>query len=220
MFRAMLRAQWIWSRAMMLAFFAAGFALPVVSVPMAQRGVLGVLPASGLVQVGQIVGLLVAITVCVASVALVLQNWSADERGRHIYALSLPIERRRYLAYRLGGGFLLLAAIALVIWLGGMAASWLLELPDSLRAYPASLALRALMAAWLVHALAFLVRFGFGLRANRVLAGGVIVVAVILILPVESFPGRLQWISLGARALVQPGGPLGILVSQWSFIDV
>lgn len=220
MFHAMLRAQWIWSRAMMLAFLAAGFSLPVVSVPMAQRGALGLLPASGLVEVGQVVGLLVAITVCIASVALVLQNWSADERGRHIYALSLPIERRLYLTYRLGGGFLLLALVALAVWLGGLVASWLLELPESLRAYPASLALRALMTAWLVHALAFLVRFGFGIRVHRAIAAAIVLVVVILLLPVDSFSGRLQWIWVGVRAFVQPHGPLGIIVSQWSFIDV
>lgn len=220
MFHAMLRAQWIWSRALMLAFLAAGFALPVVSVPLTQRGAFGLISASSFVGVGESVGLLVAITVCVASIALVLQDWSADERGHHIYTLSLPIERRRYLAYRLGGGFLLLALLALAVWVGGLAASWLLELPESLRTYPASLALRALMSAWLVHALAFLVRFGFGFRAQRALAAGILVVVVLLLLPVESLPGLLQWISLGARALVQPHGPLGILVSQWSFIDV
>ena len=36
MFRAMLRAQWIWSRAIMWFFLAAAFSLPVLTVPSAK----------------------------------------------------------------------------------------------------------------------------------------------------------------------------------------
>ncbi|MBK6455338.1 MAG: hypothetical protein IPF87_04570 [Gemmatimonadetes bacterium] len=220
MFVAMLRAQWIWTRAIMLFFLAAGFALPVLSVPMSARFGIGWISANGYVEVGGMIGLLVAITVCLAAVALVVQNWSVDDRGRHVYALSLPIARRRYLLYRLGAGFLLLGMLAVAIWLGGAAASGLLELPESLHAYPASLALRALMAAWLVHALAFLVRFGAGQRARGVVFGALILLFLFVLLPAETLPAPLTWLSLASRALVLPGGPFGILVSPWSFIDV
>ena len=220
MFRAMLRAQWIWSRSIMWFFLAAGFSLPVLTVPMTMRGTGAGSYNAGFVQAGEFIGLLVALTVSLAAVALALQNWSSDERGRHIYALSLPIERHRFLLYRLSGSFVHLGLVALAIWLGGLVATALLELPESLRAYPTSLAVRALLAAWLVHALSCTYFLATGARARLVSFLGVVTVAVLLILPIGTFPARADLLLTGARALVSPHGPLGILVSRWSFIDV
>lgn len=220
MFRAMLRAQWIWSRAIMWFFLAAAFSLPVLTVPMTSRGIATVFSPAGFVQAGEMIGILVAITASLAAIALTLQNWSADERGRHIYALSLPIDRRRFLAYRLGGSFILLGGVALAVWLGALIAAALLDLPEALRAYPTSLAARALLAAWLVHALTFSYRFAAGPRARAITFGVLVSLAILLILPVGTLPGRLQLLGDGARLLVAPHGPLGILVSRWSFIDV
>ncbi|MCC6929739.1 MAG: hypothetical protein IT359_12180 [Gemmatimonadaceae bacterium] len=220
MFRAMLRAQWIWSRSIMWFFLAAAFSLPLLLVPMTTVGYVEGAGAASFVQGGETLGMLVAITVALAAIALTLQGWSADDRGRHVYALSLPVERHHYLAYRLGGGFLMLGAIAGAVWIGALLSASLLDLPESLSAYPTALASRALLAAWLVHTVSFLFRFGVGPRARAATFWFVVVLAVLLLLPIGSLPGRLQLMQAGARALVQPHGPLGILVSRWSFIDV
>ena len=220
MFVAMLRAQWIWSRSTMLFFLAAGFAAPLVSVTLADGGGSQWLSPSSIVDMGSSVGLLVAITVTMAATALVIQGWSADDRGRHVYALSLPIGRPRYLAYRLAGGFLMLALLAIFVAIGGAAAAGLLDLPASLRAYPVALAFRALLASWLVHAFVFLARYGAGRRAAFLVLATLLTLLLIIALGSAVAPGAIDALLIAWRALTDARGPLGILVSHWTFIDV
>lgn len=220
MFTAMLRAQWIWSRAMMLVFLGAGFSIPLVSVPLVSRGRHTWMASANIVDLGGVIGIAIAITVTIAAVALEIQNWSVDERGGHVYTLSLPIDRRRYAAYRLAGSFLLLALLCVAIAAGGMSAGALLDLPSTLRTYPIALAIRALLAGWFVHTLAFAFRLGAWDRSGKTLFGALSVVALAVILP-SVWPGTTtEWMSMLGRLLIAPSGPLGILAGHWSLIDV
>ncbi len=169
MFAAMLRAQWIWSRAMMLFFLAAGFSIPLISVPLVARGRDTWMTSASMVGLGGLIGLAVAITIVLAAIALEIQNWSVDDRGGHVYALALPIDRRRYAMYRLAGSFLLLGLVCVAIGVGGIAAGALLDLPSTLRTYPVALAIRALLAGWFVHTVAFTLRVGTRERATTTL---------------------------------------------------
>lgn len=219
MFIAMLRAQWIWSRAMMLFFIGAGFAIPLLSVPMVASGRYTWLTAARIVDIGGLVGISIAIAISVAAIALEIQNWGVDERGGHVYALSLPIDQRRYALHRLAGSLLFLAVVSLAIAAGGIAAGLLLDLPSTLRTYPLALALRALLAGWFVHTVAFAFRVGVRGRGRTMLFGALVVVAVAMM--ISAAPGRAgMWLLIVGRLLVAPGGPLGILAGHWSLIDV
>lgn len=220
MFTAMLRAQWIWSRAMMLFFLAAGFTIPLLSVPLVARGRHTWMTSANIVDLGGVIGVAIAITMTVAAIALEIQNWSVDERGGHVYTLSLPIDRRRYASYRLAGSFLLLALVCLAIAAGGLAAGALLDLPAALRTYPVALAVRALLAGWFVHTLAFAFRVGAWERSGKTLLVALLLLATALIVP-SAWPGTATgWLSVVGRLLIAPGGPLGILAGHWSLIDV
>ena len=220
MFAAMLRAQWIWSRAMMLFFLAAGFSIPLISVPLVARGRDTWMTSASIVDLGGVIGLAVAITITLAAIALEIQNWSVDDRGGHVYALALPIDRRRYAMYRLAGSFLLLALVCVAIGAGGIAAGALLDLPSTLRTYPVALAIRALLAGWFVHTVAFTLRVGTRERATTTLFVSLLVIAIALVLP-SAWPGSATgWLSILGRLLIAPGGPLGILAGHWSLIDV
>ncbi len=220
MFTAMLRAQWIWSRAMMLFFLGAGFTIPLLSVPLVSRGRHTWMTSANIVDLGGVIGVAIAILIAIAAVAIEIQNWSVDERGGHIYTLSLPIDRRRYASYRLIGSFLLLSLICVAIAAGGISAGALLDLPSTLRTYPVALALRALLAGWFVHTLAFAFRLGAWDRSGKTLFAALLAVAVALILP-AAWPGATTgWLPMVGRLLIAPGGPLGILAGHWSLIDV
>lgn len=219
MFIAMLRAQWIWSRAMMLFFIGAGFAIPLLSVPIVASGRYTWMTAARIVDIGGLVGVAIAIAITVAAIALEIQNWGVDERGGHVYTLSLPIDRRRYALHRLAGSFLFLALVCIAIAAGGIAAGLLIDLPSTLRTYPLALALRALLAGWFVHTVAFAFRVGVRGRGRTTLFGALVVVAIAMM--ISAAPGRAgTWLLIVGRLLVAPGGPLGILAGHWSLIDV
>ena len=220
MFTAMLRAQWFWSRAILSFFLAAAFALPLGAVVVtATFGSEFFYAPSMYLDVGETVGSVTAILFCAAGIAIALQDWSADDRGRHIYALSLPIDRRRYLANRAGGALFLLALVAIALAAGGAVATMLIELPDSLGTYPVSLAARALLSAWLAYALAFAVRFGAGRRAGIAFLSLLALIVALGLLPVFA-PGSREWLRDAVRGVTSHPGPLGILFGRWSFIDV
>jgi hypothetical protein len=219
MFVAMLRAQWIWSRPVVLFFLLAAFAVPLAAVVISATFGEGFSSSSSYLMVGYGVGTIAGITLCTAAVAIALQNWAADERGSHIYALSLPIERRRYLLNRLGGGFLLVLLVSAALGVGGLIASLAIELPEELHTYPLSLASRALLAAWLTHAVAFAFRFGAGRRAG-IVALGVLCVTVALVLMPVFVPSTSETIAGAWHWLLEHPGPFGILSGRWNFIDV
>src|ERR1051325_8797222 len=120
MFKALMRVQWKWSRVIVLLAAILGFAVPVLSVQAAQPSYIDFtfsgnarLDGRALVTGMEAYGPFYALLAAGCGLALALLAWSADHRGRHVYALSLPITRTRYAAMRFGAGvvFLLVPAV-------------------------------------------------------------------------------------------------------------
>jgi len=218
MFGQTLYTQWKWNRDFLALYTAVGFAAPLVILWIALPH-LGLTSALELVSVGNAVGMTTAVIASVAGLTVAWQGYGIDDRVGHIYALSLPITRRRALAMRAGAAALVLTLPALGVWVGATLAAGQVALPATLHSYAGSLASRALLAAWLAHACMFALRYSAGRRAKMVLATllvglGVLGIAVVLLPPVR---GAL---SSGYAFLISTPGPFGVLFARWTLIDV
>src|SRR3954467_13016363 len=95
MFVAIIKTQWKWTRAAALVAFLAGFAIPVVSLTALQDYRPG-FGAASLVQNMQQYAVLYSMLAATTGLIIALMAWQHDHRGRHVYAMSLPITRARY----------------------------------------------------------------------------------------------------------------------------
>lgn len=217
MFRVVVLSQWRESR------LAVGFlAVMALAVPMlstwgnwSDAG-----PAAYLHLTGSVWrwGVAYPLLALVTALILGLGVWRPDNRMGHVYALTLPVARSRYLLLRYAAGLLLIAAVAAVLWIAAMASTTRLALPSALQAYPGALTLRFLLAA----AVAYTLFFSLGAMTPRL--GRILVAAFLALVIVTAVADLLHlgWWPLPSvlRALFSPYGPLGAFQGRWMLIDV
>jgi hypothetical protein len=168
---------------------------------------------------GRIIGLASLALSVMAGAAIATQAFGMDERASHVYALSLPVTRARFLGTRAITAGALLGLPALAIWIGGMITVGQVEVPPALRGYPGALAVRVLLAAWLAHSLVFALRYAAGRRARVVFF--VLLVAVLgAAIASAVAPGVRGTIAAIGDFLVTHPGPLGIFFGRWTLFDV
>jgi len=218
MFGQTLYVQWKWNRDFLAFYTLVGFAAPLLILWIALPH-LGLSSARELVTVGGVVGAGVAVISVLAGITVAWQGYGVDERGGHIYALSLPITRTRALAIRAGTAAVILTLPAIGVWIGSMLAAGQAALPATLHSYAGSLAGRALLASWLTHACVFALRYSAGRRANLVLATLIITVGA-LAFATETVPSARGAIIRAGDAVISTQGPFGVLFGRWTLIDV
>ena len=218
MFGQTLYVQWKWSRDFLAFYTALAFATPLLFLWIAIPH-LGLSSARELVRVGEVVGVTIASIAVVAGLTIAWQGYGVDERGGHIYALSLPITRTRALATRAGAALVILVLPAIGVWLGAMLAIGQIAMPPMLHGYAGALAVRALLASWLAHACMFALRYSAGRRARLALvtlallmsAGSAVALAA---------PGTRVFFSRAGDFIISNPGPFGALFGRWALIDV
>src|SRR6266567_1040599 len=190
MFRVMLYSQWKWSRLIVLLGSVAGFALPLISVHGAARADSSPLQAPELLHAVQSWGVLYPVLAATLGLLVAIASWTPDHRGRHVYALVLPVPRWRYVLLRFGAGALLLAAPITAVLVGALLATSSAAIPAGLQGYPVALAVR------------FAVSAGTARTAGIILAliGGVLLVQVL---------------AQAARVDLDLMGKLQLLVLNW-----
>jgi hypothetical protein len=153
-----------------------------------------------------------------AALALAAGAWWPDHRTKHVYALTLPIARSRYLLLRYTAGLLLLLAIGGLLWLGGLVATFTIPLPPLLHAYAAGLAVRFCLAGLSAYTLLFAVS-GLTPRMARVIVAACL---VLVIVTVAADLLTLGWnpVATVVDALLGPYSPLTIFRASWMLIDV
>ena len=116
MFAAILRTQWKWTRGFALIAFVIGFVVPLFSLFSLESDRLQVV-ASVIVRNMQTFGLFYALLAAASGLACAMFAWGHDHRGRHVYAMALPIPRSQYTGMRFGAGalFLLLPVVGVLI---------------------------------------------------------------------------------------------------------
>ena len=218
MFSQTLYVQWKWNRDFLAFFTAVGFAAPLIVIWIALPH-MGFTSPRELVSVGGAIGGLCGGIAAVAGMSVAWQGYNVDERVGHIYALSLPISRLRALWLRAATAGVTLVVPAIGIWIGGTIAASQMNLPATLESYAGSLAIRALLTSWLVHACIFALRYSAGRKTKAIL--GMLIAAVTLVVAVAAIAPatREQIVHLGQLISSSPG-PFGVLFGRWTLIDV
>ena len=214
MFKVILMAQWKWTRLSLLPAVVVGFALPILSVQHWESS-----SASW-----YIISEAATWSVWFAAFAGVLgllvgtSAWLSDHRGGHVYALSLPVERWRYVLLRYGSGALLLVAPIASMWIGALLATASVELPVGLNAYPNALAVRFALAVFVSYSIFFAVSAGTSRTAGYILAviGGVVIAELLL----NAAGAGGQLIDPLLNGVMNWPGPLEVFTGRWMLIDV
>jgi hypothetical protein len=218
MFRMILFTQWKWSRLVIVLGVLAAFALPLLSIQQAGNPDPSVWEARMLLASVQAWGVLYPVLATVVALLVALAAWSSDHRGRHVYALSLPIPRWHYALQRFGAGLVLLAPTAVALLLGALLAAGAANIPAGLQAYPGALALRFALALVVAYSVFFAITAGTTRTAGIVLAviGGIIVLQVLA----EAAGLEIRLLPVFADHLMLWPGPLEIFSGRWMLIDV
>lgn len=228
MFQQILFTQWKSIRMGLIPFVIAAFGLPLLAV----QG-LGPVPEG---YEGARVGLqhifdswqmwlpwFPALAVTVGATAA-LNAWSWDHKTDHIYALSLPISRPRYAAWKMGAGALLVVVPALGLWLGALLASASIDIPASVNTYPTALAVRFFLASLLAYSMFFALAAGT-IRTTVIVLGGFVGTMVLFGIMTDYasavVPGfAFNFSTWLVESLIEWPGPFEVFSGNWSLIDV
>jgi hypothetical protein len=219
----MLHTQTRWTFGAVLLTAVAAFAIPILSVQhtsIVQIG--GQAPADGaalrFLQVMEGYGVLYTIVAGIAGLMLATLSWSADHRGRHVYALILPLERWRFVLYRYGAGIVLLLVPVFALWIGGILAVAATAIPAGLTPYPTALAIRFALAAMVAYSLFFAISSGTTRTAAVVLAP----IAILILADVLTTAAgmRLRLMETVLAGFFEWPGVLEIFTGRWLLVDV
>jgi hypothetical protein len=220
MFKALFKVQWKSTRGFILAAIVLGFAIPLFSVRdlVSYAAEYGRLTADGIVRGMQAAGVLYAVLAGGVGLAVAFFAWAADQKGRHLYALSLPVTRARYALMRFGAGALMLLVPAAGVLLGCLVALLMIQLPAGMQAYPLALTMRFLLASFVSYALFFAIA-GSSQRSAAVLLGllgGFVVFSVML----GAMNVQTDLLSVAGRFLFAEPGLLSVFTGRWMLLDV
>lgn len=217
MFLALLRLQWRESRLAFAILGAASLALPLLSLRGA-TGAAGPWEAWELLRASAAWSAWYPLLALAAALALAAGAWIGDHRSRHVYALTLPVARWRYLLVRYAAGGVLLLGVGLVLWGGGTVATLQVAMPPLLHAYPGGLAVRFCLAAFSAYTILFALN-GLTPRIARLLVVGLLLLVLLAALA-DLLALGLRPLDLTVDALLGPYSPLAVFHGPWMLIDV
>ena len=217
MFRVILATQWKLTRGMLLFATCAAFALPLLAVRNAATA-LREMNARELLVSMESFGPWYAISAALLGLVAAAMAWTSDHAGRHVYALSLPVDRWKYVAMRFGAGVLTLAPPVVAIALGGVVALASTQVPPGLNTHPIALALRFALATLVAYAIFFAISSGTKRTAGVLLAtlGALIFLETVS----EMLNLGMSPFALLFDMLVNQSGTLGVFSGRWMLIDV
>jgi hypothetical protein len=219
MYRQVLHALWSALRLPVVLLAVLAFAVPLLTVT--YGGNLEDAPTGRVAEwlfAAQQIGVLIPGLALLVGLLLGIGAWMHDHAGKHVYALSLPVSRGRYVWLRFAAGATLLLAPVATLGLGALIATLSVTLPSGIHAYPLQLTARFWLASLVCYAIFFAISISTRRAALVVLGliGGVLL-------------GDLLLSALGAGASVTPTvfmwltnwpGPLSILIGRWALFDV
>jgi hypothetical protein len=212
--RALFETQWKWTRGVLLLIALTTFALPLLSL----RSSAGAGDDSMFISSMQ--GWAVGYAFAAAGVGLLLGilSWSYDHRLRHVYALSLPIQRWRYALMRFTAGLTLLALPVATLFVGAEIVAHSSLVPRTLQAYPVALTLRFAFAALVAYAVFFAISAATARTAGYILASiGLMFVLDIILRAAGSHVSLPDYL---ADVLLVAPGLLAVFGGRWMLVDV
>jgi hypothetical protein len=223
MFTAVLRTQWKWSWAAVLGCAVTAFGIPLLSVQRAavspaQADFLAVSVAQRFLDVMEQWSPMYTLLAAGLGLTLAMLAWAADHRGRHVYALSLPIPRWRFVLLRFGSGAALVLVPVIALLVGSLIAASVTQIPHGLSAHPIALTVRFALAAFVAYAVFFAISAGTARTAAYVLAPLALLIAADVVLSAVNISLDLTGHVL-AWAFAWPG-ILEVFTGRWLLIDV
>ncbi len=217
MFRAILYTQWKWSRGPLLLATCMTFAIPLLSIR-GREAVFEELDARGVLGQMNAWGSYYALTALGVGLIAGLLAWRADHAGRHVYALTLPVERSRYTLLRFGAGAVTLAGPVAALLVGAILAVQTATIPPGLEGHPVALTTRFAMALLLSYALCFAAASTSPRTAGMVL--GILATLVVMDLMMEMITGHSGILELLGDVAFGRFGLLHVFTGRWMLIDV
>ena len=214
MFRAILQTQWKWSRAVVLLAVLAAFSIPLFSLRLARHAFDG----REFIGAMQAFGGAYAFTAAMLGLLLAIAAWHADHRGRHVYALALPVARWRYALMRFGAGSLFLVPPTIALLVSALIVSSNDAIPVGLHAYPVALTFRFAFAALVAFAIFFAIAAGTARTARLVL--GAIALIIVAQLLVGAAGLKVDIIDEVADFVFASPGLLAVISGRWMLIDI
>ena len=213
MFRMILATQWKWTRAPLLLAVLLGFGLPLASMQFASGGY----SPQEYVQRMQIFGIGYALLAAGVGLAVALSAWVHDQRGRHVYALILPVSRARYVLLRMAAGATFVMVPAAAILLGALAVMLVGAIPEGLHAYPVALALRFAFAALVAYALFFAI--GASTQKTAGILLGAIVTLALAQYVLTLGDVKLNVLRPAVEFLFTSPGVFSVFAGRWTLVD-
>ena len=230
MFRQILFVNWKATRFGLLPFILAAFGLPLLSVQGIRLG--GVRESATMRGAELMYGVsdwthLYPTLAFALGTVLALMVWNWDHRGEHVYALSLPLPRWKYVLLKMGAGGVLLLVPVAVLWLGSLIAVSITEIPEGLRAYPTAITFRFLLGALISFAVFFALAAGTMRTAVILLVAWVLLVFLGEVVPpalgrIWGLPSLedFRFLRWALNAALSWPGPFEVLAGNWMRIDV
>lgn len=213
MYRMILFTQWKWTRAVVLIATILGFAIPLASLQTASSA----RSAADFVARMQQFGIWYALLAAGVGLLVALTAWAHDQRGRHVYALILPVSRARYVMMRLAAGLSFLLPPAIAILLGALFVTLFGAIPAGLTAYPLALTLRFFFAACVAYVMFFAVASATQKTAGIILG---VVATILLAQYVLSLAGpEIELTQRVIELLFTQPGVFSIFSGRWSLVD-
>jgi len=225
-FQQMLLSGWRSSRWVLAPFAVAALGLPLLAMRTAGTAAREIYaPGQAVLMVMEVWAPLFPALAALLGIAVALAMWSWDHGGRHVYALSLPLPRWRYVLMKMGAGAALIGLPVGLFWIGSLMGVWSVDLPEGVRAYPLALGLRFLLATAIAYAAAFALAAGTKRTVTWLLigllvfvVGGSLIVDVIQpLLGVDGLPTPLDLLD---AALIDWPGPFHVFGGNWMLVDV
>jgi len=214
MFRAILLTQWKWTRTTALLATVAAFSIPLASLQSARD------TSTPLEFISRMQGWGIAYALLAAAIGLLvsLAAWNSDHQGRHVYALSLPVSRQRYVLLRYGAGAVFLGPAVAAILIGSLAVIATGAIPDGLHAFPIALTLRFAFAAIVSYSIFFAIAAGTTRTAAVILA---LIAAVLFVqFLVSAIGAPIDVMGRVGDFLFGRAGVLSVFSGRWMLVDV
>lgn len=212
--RVQLDSQWAWTRGVVLLGSIVAFALPLVSL----RTAVGALSEASFIGTMQAWSIGYALTAGGMGLLIAVSAWSFDHRLRHVYALSLPVARWRYVLQRYTAGLLLLTLPVLALLAGAEIAAHSSSVPSTLHAYPVALTLRFAFATLVAFSIFFGISSATARTAAYVLGGIAMIIIAQLLL--ASAGSSINILSRVSDVVFATPGVLAVFSGRWTLIDV
>jgi len=218
MFGQILFTQLRWTRPLVALMSVLAFLTPAIAWWMGAARVERSASPVAIIAGFDSAGPLLAGIALLGAFVLAAYPWSIDAQSKHVQALSLPIPWSSYVGMRFAAGALTLLVPTLALWLGSLLALSFITIPETLRAYPGSLALRFLAASLLAYAMTFAMQYLAG-RRSTITVLGLFAVGGVLWFGIR-MTGNQAIVEIVSQWLTDVPGPFAVFAAEWRLLDV